>query len=85
MPDRVLSRRGVLPGSLVTVGALDDRPPGGGVVLRDDDIALTRTSTGELHGFSAVWTHRGCTVDAVADGTIDCPWHGSRFDATYSS
>jgi nitrite reductase/ring-hydroxylating ferredoxin subunit len=47
-----------------------------------DDMALTRTSTGELHGFSAVWTHRGCTVDAVADGTIDCPWHGSRFDAT---
>jgi hypothetical protein len=55
MPDRVLSRRGVLRGSLVTaVGALDNRPPGGGAVLRDDDIALTRTSTGELHGFSAV-------------------------------
>jgi Rieske Fe-S protein len=57
-------------------------PPDGVVVLRDDDIVLTRTSTGDLHGFSAVCTHQGRAVDAVADGTIDRPCHGSRFDGT---
>ena len=61
--------------------ALDEVPPSGGVVLRDDDIVLSRTIDGELHAFSAVCTHQGCTVDTVADGTIDCPCHGSRFDA----
>jgi Rieske Fe-S protein len=60
---------------------LDDVPAGGGTVLRDAAIVLTRTVDGELHAFSAVCTHQGCTVDAVADGTIDCPCHGSRFDA----
>lgn len=61
--------------------ALDEVPPGGGVILGDDHIVLTRTSDGELHAFSAVCTHQGCTVATVADGTIDCPCHGSRFDA----
>jgi Rieske Fe-S protein len=30
-------------------------------------------------GFSAKCTHAGCTVNKVADGTIDCPCHGSKF------
>jgi Rieske Fe-S protein len=120
MSDRVLSRRGVLRGSLVTlVGvvagylavrtsgvargergttaanaygapaggagrlllALDQVPRGGGVILRDADVVLTRTADGDVHAFTAVCTHQGCTVDTVADGTIDCPCHGSRFDA----
>jgi len=120
MSDLVLSRRGVLRGSIVAVVgvaagylavrvsgvaggergttaanaygpsttgpqrhliALDEVPPGGGVVLRDADVVLTRTADGELHAFSAVCTHQGCTVDSVAGGTIDCPCHGSRFDA----
>jgi Rieske Fe-S protein len=58
---------------------LDDVPAGGGTVLRDAAIVLTRTVDGELHAFSAVCTHQGCIVDAVADGTIDCPCHFSRF------
>lgn len=60
---------------------LDQVPRVGGVVLADEEIVLTRTSTDEVHGFSAVCTHQGCLVDTVADGTIDCPCHGSRFDA----
>ena len=120
MSDLVLSRRGVLRGSLVTVVGvvagflavraagvargergttaanaygptttgperllipLDEVPPGGGVILPDDDVVLSRSVDGELHAFSAVCTHQGCTVGTVADGTIDCPCHGSRFDA----
>ncbi|MFN2518762.1 MAG: Rieske (2Fe-2S) protein [Jatrophihabitantaceae bacterium] len=59
-----------------------DVPRGGGVILGTPPIVLTRTSTDEVHAFSAVCTHQGCTVDKVAGGSIDCPCHGSRFDAS---
>jgi Rieske Fe-S protein len=52
------------------------------VILKDPAVVLTRTATDDVHGFSAVCTHQGCTVAAVTGGTIDCPCHGSRFDAT---
>jgi Rieske Fe-S protein len=61
--------------------ALDRVPPGGGVVLGSQKVVVTRTADGAVHAFSAVCTHQGCTVDAVTKGTIDCPCHGSRFDA----
>jgi Rieske Fe-S protein len=28
---------------------------------------------------AAICTHMGCTVDQAANGTIDCPCHGSQF------
>jgi Rieske Fe-S protein len=62
--------------------ALDRVPRGGGLVLGHAAIVLTRSRSDVVHGFSAVCTHQGCTVSTVADGTIDCPCHGSRFDAT---
>jgi Rieske Fe-S protein len=60
---------------------VDNVPRGGGLVLSDPPIVLTRTSSGDLHAFSAVCTHQGCDVDKVANGKIDCPCHGSQFDA----
>jgi len=60
---------------------LDRVPRGGGVVLTGDDVVVTRTVAGDVHAFSAICTHQGCTVATVAGGTIDCPCHGSRFDA----
>lgn len=61
---------------------LDLVPQGGGLILGEQGIVLTRPSADAVHGFSAVCTHQGCTVDAVAEGTIRCPCHGSRFDVT---
>ena len=60
---------------------LADVPVGGGVVLTGESLVVTRPAPDDVHAFSAVCTHQGCTVDTVADGTIDCPCHGSRFDA----
>jgi len=55
-----------------------DVPVGSGVII--DDIVVTQPSAGVFKGFSAKCTHKGCTVDKVADGTIDCPCHGSKFN-----
>lgn len=60
---------------------LDQVPAGGGVVLAQQDVVLTRDAGGAVHAFSATCTHQGCTVDGVSNGVISCPCHGSRFDA----
>lgn len=61
--------------------AVDRVPLGGGVVLAKDKVVVTRPTAEDVRAFSAVCTHQGCTVNAVADGAIDCPCHGSSFDA----
>jgi Rieske Fe-S protein len=55
-----------------------DIPDGGGVIV--DGIVITRSGS-DVHAFSAKCTHQGCLVNKVSGGTIDCPCHGSRFDA----
>lgn len=67
------------PAPLVRV---DQVPSNGGVIVASRGVVVTRDQTGALHAFSATCTHQGCTVAAVAKGTIDCPCHGSRFDVT---
>ena len=62
--------------------ALSSVPVGGGVVVSSAHVVLTRDASGSLHAFSATCTHQGCSVTSVRDGTIRCPCHGSRFDAS---
>ena len=40
---------------------------------------------GQFKAFTAVCTHQGCIVATVANGTIDCPCHGSKFSAADGS
>jgi Rieske Fe-S protein len=53
-------------------------PVGSGVIV--DDIVITQPTAGVFMGFSSACTHKGCAVNKVADGTIDCPCHGSKFN-----
>ena len=59
-----------------------DIPVGGGKVFAAEKIVVTQPKAGEFKAFSAICTHKGCTVDKVADGTIDCPCHGSKYNMT---
>jgi Rieske Fe-S protein len=55
-----------------------DVPVGSGLIV--DKVVVTQPTAGVFKGFSSTCTHKGCTVDKIADGTIDCPCHGSKFN-----
>ncbi|GGV63014.1 Rieske (2Fe-2S) protein [Streptomyces griseoloalbus] len=56
-----------------------DIPVGGGTIFKDQKVVVTQPEEGDFKAFSAICTHRNCVVAAVADGTINCACHGSRF------
>lgn len=62
--------------------AADAVPAGGGVIVKAARVVVTKDASGAVHGFSAVCTHQGCIVSSVQHGRIQCPCHGSQFDAT---
>lgn len=69
-------------GSGATLTHTSEIPLGGGKVFTSVRVVVTQPTAGEFKGFSAVCTHMQCIVDQVADGTIECPCHGSQFSVT---
>jgi nitrite reductase/ring-hydroxylating ferredoxin subunit len=67
------------------LGAVSGVPVGGGEIFTAAKIVVTQPKAGEYKGFSAICTHMGCTVTKVANGTIDCPCHGSKYSITDGS
>jgi len=66
-------------GALTSTGAI---PVGGGKIFVSERVVVTQPSRGQFKGFSAVCTHMQCIVDQIANGTINCPCHGSKFSIT---
>ena len=63
--------------------ALADVPVGGAVAAKDASgapIVVAQPTAGRVVAFSAICTHMGCQV-APSGPRLDCPCHGSRFDA----
>jgi Rieske Fe-S protein len=60
------------------IAKTSDVPVGSGVIV--DDVVVTQPSAGVFKGFSTTCTHAGCTVNKIADGTIDCPCPGSKYN-----
>jgi Rieske Fe-S protein len=62
-----------------------DIPVGGGKIFADEKVVVTQPEKDDFKAFSAVCTHRGCTVGSVSDGIIHCPCHKSEFHITDGS
>lgn len=63
--------------------ALADVPVGGAVSVTTaggDKIVVAQPQAGQVVAFSAICTHKGCTV-APAGDRLNCPCHGSVFEA----
>jgi Rieske Fe-S protein len=60
-------------------------PVGGGMVFTAAQVVVTQPTKGVYKAFSAVCTHVGCVCNVVANGTINCPCHGSKFKITDGS
>ncbi len=66
-----------------TLVALDKVPVGGAVAATDANgkpIIVAQPTAGKAVAFSATCTHQGCQVK-VAGVELDCPCHGSKFNA----
>lgn len=65
------------PGTVL--GPVSEVPVGGGAVFADQQVVVTQPAAGTFQGLSSVCPHQGCQVNAVRDGAVICPCHGSRF------
>ncbi|HEX4977694.1 MAG TPA: Rieske (2Fe-2S) protein [Nocardioides sp.] len=68
-----------------SLAAVADIPVGGALVVENGPggkpVVLAQPRDGEVVAFSAVCTHKGCTVTAE-ERSIVCPCHGSTYDLT---
>jgi Rieske Fe-S protein len=62
-----------------------DIPVGGGVIFADKQVVVTQPKKGTFKAFVSICTHQGCQVAEVANGTINCPCHGSKYSITDGS
>ena len=66
-------------GGGATLGKTSDVPVGSGKIFTDQQVVVTQPTAGEFKAFTAVCTHNQCLVTSIANGTIICPCHGSKY------
>ena len=54
-------------------------PVGGGKIFAPQQIVVTQPVKGTFKAFSSICTHLSCPVATVANGTINCDCHGSKY------
>lgn len=81
--DQPAGEGGAASGGGTVIAKTTDIPEGGGKIV--GDVVITQPVAGEFKAFSSKCTHQGCAVTGISDGTINCPCHNSRFDATDGS
>jgi Rieske Fe-S protein len=60
-----------------------DIPVGGGKII--GSVVVTQPAAGTFKAFSSTCTHQGCQVNAISNGVIKCPCHGSQYSITDGS
>ncbi len=78
-PDELTKSDKAPAGGGEVIASTDDVPEGGGLIVEDSEIVITQPKAGTFLGFTSICTHQGCQVSEVADGSIDCNCHGSKF------
>lgn len=81
-PDDDPTTSGAGEGAGGVIADVSEIPVGGAIAATTsagDAILLTQPTAGQVHAFSSICTHAGCTVEP-GDGDLSCPCHGSRFD-----
>lgn len=70
------------PAENAALAQLADVPVGGAVaaMMGGKPVIVAQPASGTAVAFSAICTHKGCTV-APAGAKLECPCHGSVFDA----
>jgi Rieske Fe-S protein len=61
------------------LGKTEEIPVGEGKIFDQSQVVVTQPVKGTFKAFSSTCTHQGCQVTTVANGTIDCPCHGSKY------
>ena len=61
------------------LGKIADIPVGGGKIFAPNQVVVTQPVKGTFKAFSSICTHLGCPVASVANGTINCDCHGSKY------
>lgn len=64
----------------IPIAGIEEIPVGSGKIFANDNLVITQPAAGEFKAFSIVCTHVGCLCDKIANGTINCPCHGSTFN-----
>lgn len=63
----------------INLGSTSAIPVGGGKIFSAQGVVVTQPTAGTFKAFTTICTHQGCPVTSVANGTINCPCHGSQY------